>query len=54
MASSRHLDKDWLYDQYVNQERSVTQISEDCKVTRESIIFSLDKFGIYRNWRRNR
>ena len=52
MALSNHTNKDWLYDQYVIKEKSVTEIAELCKVTRESVIFSLDKFGIYRNWRR--
>ena len=52
MPLSNHTDKFWLYDQYVIKEKSVTEIAEFCKVSRESVIFSLDKFGIYRNWRR--
>jgi hypothetical protein len=41
-------DKDWLINQYVTQRKSVTQISEECKITRQTIIAYLDKYGIYR------
>jgi hypothetical protein len=46
------MDKDWLYQQYVVQERSVAEISEDLKVPREKIILWLDEHRIYRNWKR--
>ena len=52
MPLSNHTNREWLYDQYVIKEKSVTEIAEHCKVTRESVIFSLDKFNIYRNWKR--
>jgi hypothetical protein len=50
--ANNHLNKDWLYDQYVKQEVSIDDIAKRCGVTRESIIFSLDKFEIYRDWKR--
>jgi hypothetical protein len=49
---SRYMDKDWLYQQYVVQERSVGEISEDLKVPREKIVLWLDEHKIYRNWKR--
>lgn len=52
MGSARYMDKEWLHNQYVIQERSVTDIAEDCKVTRNTIISWLDEYSIYRNWRR--
>lgn len=53
MGSARYMDKDWLHNQYVVQERSVTDIAEDCKVARQVIISWLDEHRIYRNWRRS-
>jgi len=32
------MDKEWLYQQYVVQERSVTEIAEDLKIPREILI----------------
>ena len=52
MGSARYTDKDWLHNQYVIQEISVTDIAEDCKVPRQIIIGWLDEHRIYRNWRR--
>ena len=49
---SRYMDKDWLYQQYVVQERSVTEIAEDLKIPREKIVSWLDEHKIYRNWKR--
>ena len=49
---SRYMDKEWLYQQYVVQERSVTEIAEDLKIPREKIVVWLDEHKIYRNWKR--
>jgi phage antirepressor YoqD-like protein len=46
------MDKEWLYQQYVVQERSVTEIAEDLKIPREKIVVWLDEHKIYRNWKR--
>ena len=46
------MDKDWLYQQYVVQERSVTEIAEDLKIPRDKIVLWLDEHKIYRNWKR--
>lgn len=47
------MDKDWLFNQYVTQERSVSQIAEDLKVSNQLIIEWLNRFDIYRDWRRS-
>ena len=49
---SRYMDKEWLYQQYVVQERSVTEIAEDLKIPRGNIVLWLDEHKIYRNWKR--
>ena len=49
---SGYMDKEWLYQQYVVQERSVTEIAEDLKIPRKKIVLWLDEHQIYRNWKR--
>lgn len=46
------MDKDWLYNEYIVKNRSVSEISEANKIPRATIIAWLDEHKIYRNWRR--
>lgn len=46
------MDKDWLYNEYIVKNRSVSEISEANKIPRTTIIAWLDEHKIYRNWRR--
>jgi len=45
---AKYQEEEWLRDQYLKQSKSVTQISEECGVSRSAIISYLDKYGIYR------
>ena len=51
-SSSKYMDKDWLYNEYIVKNRSVSEISEANKIPRTTIIAWLDEHKIYRNWRR--
>ena len=52
MGTPKYTDKDWLIEQYIVKERSVTQISEEFKIEKWLLIKWLDEHRIYRNWRR--
>jgi adenylate kinase family enzyme len=52
MGSPRYMNESWLRDQYVVQEREISDIALDCKVDKSTIIKWLDEYRIYRNWRR--
>ena len=45
---SKYRDGKWLYAEYVEKRKTVTQIAEECNVSREVIIESLNHFGIFR------
>jgi len=38
--------KDWLYRRYVVQKKTVTEISNECKVSAMTIQRYLEKFGL--------
>jgi len=52
MGNPKYTDKDWLIEQYIVKERSVTQIAEELKIEKWLLIKWLDEYQIYRNWRR--
>jgi hypothetical protein len=45
---SKYRDEKWLYAEYVEKRKTVTQIAEESNVSREVIIESLNHFGIFR------
>ena len=46
MFKKKYKDKDWLYEQYVLNQRSTVDIAEDFGLTPSSISYWLDKFDI--------
>ena len=47
----KYKDRNWLEDQYVNQEESIDSIAEMCKVNKQVIIDALNDFKIYRHYK---
>lgn len=43
-----HANREWLYEQYVNQKRSASSIAEECNVGENNIYYFLSKFNIPR------
>lgn len=41
-----HWDYNWLYEEYVNKERSMREIAEECGVTENAVWFFVKKFAI--------
>lgn len=44
-------DKNWLYNQYINQKKSGYQIADICRMDADTIYYWLEKFGIDRRSR---
>jgi hypothetical protein len=54
MAVSKLLqDPKWLEQQYVDNEKSIDQLAEMCKVDRSLVIYYLNEFRIYRKYNRD-
>ena len=49
----KYKDKNWLEDQYVNQEKSIDAIAKICNVDRKVIIYYLNDFRIYRKYNKD-
>lgn len=49
MSESKHLDEDWLREQYSTKGLSAPEIAELCGVTHQSVYYAMDKFGIERD-----
>lgn len=43
-----HLDRDWLYDQYVTQKKSTITLAQDLNVDKKTVNRALRRFGIDR------
>ena len=44
-----NIDKDWLYDQYIVQNKNIEDIAEELGTGRKPIMRSLKEFGIKKN-----
>jgi hypothetical protein len=42
------MNKEWLSNQYIGQNRSVVDIAKECNVHPDLIRFYMDRFDIYR------
>lgn len=45
---TKYRDEKWLYAEYVEKRKTVTQIAEESNVSREVVIESLNHYGIFR------
>jgi predicted transcriptional regulator len=47
-------NKEWLENQYVDQEKSIDALAQICNVDRKIIIQALNDFRIYRKYDHNK